>query len=109
MSRKEKQAEWEAVLESLTNDSKKRNAPTRGLVTWFGQIVGGLASVGMLSFISGFFVMKLNDYANRAWDFVPDGAGYWECFNIMVFVWLLYILKLTIQKSFNEVKGSVKQ
>ena len=66
MSKKDNKADWEAVLESLTNESKKRNAPTNGLVTWLGQVLGGLAGIGILSFISGFFLMKLNDYANTA-------------------------------------------
>ena len=105
MSKKDSKAEWEAVLESLTNESKKRNAPSNGLVTWFGQILGGLAGMGILSFIGGFFLMKLNDHASRAWDFVPAGASYWECFNVMVFVLFLYMLKLAIQNSFNTKKG----
>ena len=109
MSKKDNKADWEAVLESLTNESKKRNAPTNGLVTWLGQVLGGLAGIGILSFISGFLLMKLNDYANTAWDFVPAGASYWECFNVMVFVWLLYMLKLAIQHSFAYPKKGDKE
>tara|TARA_R100000742_G_C4197416_1_gene27572 strand:- start:152 stop:475 length:324 start_codon:yes stop_codon:yes gene_type:complete len=106
MSKKENKAEWEAVLESLTNESKKKSAPTNGLFAWFSQVMGGLAGVGILSFISGFLLMMLNDHANRAWDFVPEGAGYWDCFNVMVFIWLLYILKLAITNNFNDDKGA---
>ena len=109
VSKKDNKADWEELLESLTNESKKRNAPTNGLVTWLGQVLGGLAGIGILSFISGFFLMKLNDYANTAWDFVPAGASYWECFNVMVFVWLLYMLKLAIQHSFASPKKGDKE
>jgi predicted PurR-regulated permease PerM len=109
MSKRASKEEWEAVLESLTTETKKRNAPTNGLVTWLGQVFGGLVGIGILSFISGFFLMKLNDYANRAWDFVPDGASYWECFNVMVFVWLFYMLKLAILHSFASPKKGDKE
>jgi len=102
MSKKDSKAEWEAVLESLTNESKKRNAPKSGLFTWLGQVLGGLAGIGILSFIAGFFLMKLNEHASTAWDFVPAGASYWECFNVMVFVLLLYMLILAIKNSFNS-------
>jgi hypothetical protein len=46
--------------------------------------------------------MKLNEHASTAWDFVPAGASYWECFNVMVFVLLLYMLMLAIKNSFNN-------
>ena len=104
MSKKDSKAEWEAVLESLTNDSKKRKA-NKGVFNWLGSVTGGLAGVGLLSFISGFLLMRLNHHANQAWDFVPAGAGYWDCFNVMVFVWLLYMLKLAIYNSFDNTKG----
>ena len=50
--------------------------------------------------------MKLNHHANEAWDFVPVGAGYWDCFAVMMFVWLLYILKLAIVNNFNNDTGA---
>ena len=104
MSTKDTKAEWEAVLESLTNESKKRKA-NNGIINWLRSVTGGLAGIGLLSFISGFLLMRLNHHANQAWDFVPAGAGYWDCFNVMVFVWLIYMLKLAIQNSFNNTKG----
>ena len=104
MSTKDTKAEWEAVLESLTNESKKRKA-NNGIISWLRSVTGGLAGIGLLSFISGFLLMRLNHHANQAWDFVPAGAGYWDCFNVMVFVWLIYMLKLAIQNSFNNTKG----
>ena len=104
MSTKDTKAEWEAVLESLTNESKKRKA-NNGIINWLRSVTGGLAGIGLLSFISGFLLMRLNHHANQAWDFVPSGAGYWDCFNVMVFVWLIYMLKLAIQNSFNNTKG----
>ena len=104
MSTKDTKAEWEAVLESLTNESKKRKT-NNGITNWLRSVTGGLAGIGLLSFISGFLLMRLNYHANQAWDFVPAGAGYWDCFNVMVFVWLIYMLKLAIQNSFNNTKG----
>ena len=104
MSTKDTKAEWEAVLESLTNESKKRKT-NNGIMNWLRSVTGGLAGIGLLSFISGFLLMRLNHHANQAWDFVPAGAGYWDCFNVMVFVWLIYMLKLAIQISFNNAKG----
>tara|TARA_Y100000004_G_scaffold118392_1_gene133061 strand:+ start:66 stop:389 length:324 start_codon:yes stop_codon:yes gene_type:complete len=104
MSTKDTKAEWEAVLESLTNESKKRKT-NNGIMNWLRSVTGGLAGIGLLSFISGFLLMRLNHHANQAWDFVPAGAGYWDCFNVMVFVWLIYMLKLAIQNSFNNTKG----
>jgi hypothetical protein len=104
MSTKDTKAEWEAVLESLTKESKKRKT-NNGVIDWLRSVTGGLAGVGILSFISGFLLMRFNHHASQAWDFVPAGAGYWDCFNVMVFVWLLYMLKLTIKNSFNNTKG----
>ena len=104
MSKKDSKAEWEAVLESLTNESKKRKA-NNAILNWIRSVTGGLVGIGILSFISGFLLMRLNHHASKAWEFVPSGAAYWDCFSVMVFVWLLYMLKLAIQNSFNNTKG----
>ena len=104
MSKKETE-EWEAVLESLTTEARKRKNDN-SIVTFLSSIVGALAGLGIISFISGFLLMKLNHHANEAWDFVPVGAGYWDCFAVMMFVWLLYILKLAIVNNFNNDTGA---
>jgi hypothetical protein len=101
MSKKDNKAEWEAVLESLTNESKKRNSEP---FKFSNSLYGGILGLGILSLISGFLLMCLNHYASRAWDFVPDTAGYWDCYFVMLFVLTLYMLKLSIQQSFNSNK-----
>lgn len=104
MSKKDAE-EWEAVLQSLTTDSKKRKEKNNTIVAFLSSIIGAFAGLGIISFISGFLLMRLNHHANEAWDFVPVGAGYWDCFAVMMFVWLLYMMKVGIQTSMKNASS----
>ena len=97
MSTKDTKAEWEAVLESLTNESKKRK------LKWYTELVkvlGRLAGLGIYLYLD--FLHEIKSHANRHGILCLLGRV-----GIALTLWFCVVnlhAKLAIQNSFNLQK-----
>tara|TARA_B100000902_G_scaffold154129_2_gene150600 strand:- start:3163 stop:3489 length:327 start_codon:yes stop_codon:yes gene_type:complete len=94
--------EWEALISNLSKNNKQNGAAMKA-----GNIFSGLVSLSTISGISAIGIMLVNMVINKAWPaieaFTP-AIGYFHAFFISVIVWVIWLIKSSIQAGITHHK-----